>query len=262
MLRKLLKHEFVSVGRIMLPMYAAVLILGFMMGFMIKNSISGFIITSVVGTLYGVMCAVMVVITLVFLIQRFYRNLLGNEGYLMLILPVGIGKHIACKSITASCYAMLSGIVGFLSVLLMGFAYGISSYGGLFRFIEYIRNSAEFHHNTSSLVFIVIEIVILIAIGCMETALKIYASISIGHQWSNHRALGSVLAYIGFGIIEGILASMPGISTFNLQSFNSATDPFASVKIGLAIIVAIVAGLAAIYWLITWLLLSRRLNLQ
>lgn len=39
MLRKLLKHEFVSVGRILLPMYAAVLVLGFLMGFMIHKSL-------------------------------------------------------------------------------------------------------------------------------------------------------------------------------------------------------------------------------
>ncbi len=262
MLRKLLKHEFVSVGRILLPMYAAVLVLGFLMGFMIHKSLSGFIVTSIIGTLYGVMCAVMVVTTLVFLIQRFYKNLLGNEGYLMLTLPVGIGKHIAGKGITASLYAMLSGIVGFLSVVLMGFSYGIYSYGGIFDFIKVIMNSPGLEYSTSSLVLVIIEIVVVLFLACMETALKIYASISVGHQWSNHRALGSVLAYIGFGIIEGVLAKVFGIPTFDASSFISDSDPLYYAKIGLLIVGAIVACLAAIYWLITWLLLSRRLNLQ
>ena len=175
---------------------------------------------------------------------------------------MGIGKHIAGKGITASLYAMLSGIVGFLSVVLMGFSYGIYSYGGISDFIKVIMNSPGLEYSTSSLVLVIIEIVVVFFLACMETALKIYASISVGHQWSNHRALGSVLAYIGFGIIEGVLAKVFGIPTFDASSFISDSDPLYYAKIGLLIVGAIVACLAAIYWLITWLLLSRRLNLQ
>ena len=48
----------------------------------------------------GVMMAAFVV-TAVILIQRFYKNLLGSEGYLMFTLPVTVTQHLLSKTIIA-----------------------------------------------------------------------------------------------------------------------------------------------------------------
>lgn len=41
------------------------------------------------------------VVTAVILIQRFYKNLLGSEGYLMFTLPVTVSQHLFSKTIIA-----------------------------------------------------------------------------------------------------------------------------------------------------------------
>ena len=47
------------------------------------------------------MVAVMIV-TLIIIIQRFYKNLLCDEGYLMNTLPMSVWKNITSKLVVAS----------------------------------------------------------------------------------------------------------------------------------------------------------------
>ena len=42
-----------------------------------------------------------ILLTIYLLVERFYHNLLGNEGYLMFALPVSTSEHIIAKILTA-----------------------------------------------------------------------------------------------------------------------------------------------------------------
>lgn len=44
------------------------------------------------------------IFVLVFIIDRFYKGLLGNEGYLMFTLPVTSTAHIASKALTSMIF--------------------------------------------------------------------------------------------------------------------------------------------------------------
>ena len=81
-----------------------------------QNSTFGFMLPAISSMLYmGVMMAAFVV-TAVILIQRFYKNLLGSEGYLMFTLPVTVTQHLLSKTIIAVVMIALSGIAAFLSI--------------------------------------------------------------------------------------------------------------------------------------------------
>ncbi|WP_297985875.1 hypothetical protein [uncultured Oscillibacter sp.] len=99
MLRKLLKHEFRATGRIMLPVIgillatsvAANLSLRYLLG---SNawffSMLGILLLTAFGfAIFGVF-----IVSFILMIQRFYKNLLQDEGYVMLTLPVSIHQHI------------------------------------------------------------------------------------------------------------------------------------------------------------------------
>ena len=92
----------------------------------------------------------------------------------------------------------------------------------------------------------------------------VYAAIAIGHQWSNHRALGAVLAYVGLSIIEAI-ASIPLQNIFGEDGFywdNWSGTTVHETQIFFLLLIAVVGVMLAIYWFVTWILVKKRLNLQ
>ncbi len=83
-----------------------------------KNASLDFMLPAIGSMLYmGVMMAAFVV-TAVILIQRFYKNLLGSEGYLMFTLPVTVTQHLLSKTIIAVVMIGLSGLSALISIII------------------------------------------------------------------------------------------------------------------------------------------------
>ena len=51
------------------------------------------------------------VLTLIFICERFYKGLLGDEGYLMFTLPASVSAHIGAKTLSALILELLSFLV-------------------------------------------------------------------------------------------------------------------------------------------------------
>ena len=114
---KLLKYEWKACARTCLPLYGVLILMSLISRILYvipKNASLDFMLPAIGSMLYmGVMMAAFVV-TAVILIQRFYKNLLGSEGYLMFTLPVTVSQHLFSKTIIAvvmiglSCSCWLS----------------------------------------------------------------------------------------------------------------------------------------------------------
>ena len=104
MLSKLLKYEFKATGRIYGGLYLAILAAAALLGafFRFPALISDFPF-AVVTIVYLMLCVAIAVITALTIIQRFTRNLLGREGYLMHTLPVTPAQLILPSSSPAWC---------------------------------------------------------------------------------------------------------------------------------------------------------------
>ena len=86
MLGKLMKYEFMATGRTFLPLFAALILVSIVNRLL---SSLGLNVPSAIGTVVSVILMVGVaVVTLLITLQRFRNNLLSNEGYLMMTLPV------------------------------------------------------------------------------------------------------------------------------------------------------------------------------
>jgi len=118
MLGKLLKYEFKATARTLLPLYAALLIISVISNLLLH---SDFQIASVISiTVFGALLMAVFIVTLILMIQRFYRNLLSDEGYLMFTLPVKTNRLIFSKMIVTFVWFLIAGIVGGISGLLLG----------------------------------------------------------------------------------------------------------------------------------------------
>lgn len=256
-----MKYECKAVGRILLPLYGGWIIVAMLMAFTLNTRIAG-----LSSLLYGFFTAAAVVITALILIQRFYKNLLGNEGYFMFALPVTTGKHVMNKIFSASIWTAMGCIAACLTgfVIILG---DTSTVAGIFNELATLFHEIA-NVWSARLLLVIIECIILALIVFAETAAKVYAAIAAGHQWGNHRVLGAIGAYIGFGILEGILVNIVGAlfgdtGFYRLveQGFGAYGD-FASFQFSLLAVALAIGALLAVYWFVTWILLDRKLNLE
>lgn len=129
MLGKLTKYEFKATARIFLPFYLAVFGVTLVNKCFIlindKAELSGiietvFTLVQAIMMLAGiVMIAATLFLTFFMIVQRFYKNLFTDEGYLMHTLPVKAGNHILAKLITSSVWTIASVLVVILAVFLL-----------------------------------------------------------------------------------------------------------------------------------------------
>ena len=266
MLGKLLKYEFRAVGRILLPVYGVYLVSYIIFNYVMFESDAFSLTAKTTSTVFFAMMVTTVsVVTLVLIIQRFYKNLLGDEGYLMFTLPVSTGAHIFNKILCGSAMICFGLVVATISIGIFigtdsGFIYLFNAIGdGLGKAVEEI---GLFH------VLVLILETIVLAVGlCAVIVSKIYAAIAIGHMWTKHRVLGAVGAYIGMSIVESICTDL----LIELGEVSWIKDIFkgyysmsgtAQTETGMLLLIIMVLIPVAIYWFISYKVLDKRLNLQ
>ena len=113
MLGKLLKHEFRAAGRMMLPVWLALLVLGVFTNLATRIMVdSDALALNILGVLIVVLfvfgCVAASVMSIVTMVLRFQRSVLSREGYLTHTLPVSTHSLIWSRMIVAVVYQVLT----------------------------------------------------------------------------------------------------------------------------------------------------------
>ena len=246
-----------AMGRILLPLYLVIIVVSTVMAFSIRMSMSEGArrlmksFAAISSILFVVAIAAAGIAITLLTIQRFYRNLLGSEGYLMFTLPVSTLEHIISKAVSALVWITAGVAAGFGSGLII-----VSIVSDLPEFMREFKMAWDtLTQGEGNLALRIVLTVIMLLAGILESLFKVYASIAVGHQWGNHRVFGAIAAYIGFSVIELILTSRNLFGRF----LNTAQEAGLYWQTG-GFIIAL-AGIA-VYGFITWYLLDHRLNLE
>ena len=97
-------------------------------------------------------------------------------------------------------------------------------------------------------------------------ALKVYASISIGHQVQKHTGLLSLATFVGLCIVESMAGSFVGVKTFEISGGSNieqqVVDTVLYAQQIMLVGIAFTAVVAAIYYVITRLLMKYKLNIE
>lgn len=204
MLGKLIKYEFKATARTLIPLYIALL------SFALINKLfmgsSNNLDSDVFGSIpfiisifaYGCTMAAVFIITFFVIVQRFYKNLLGDEGYLMNTLPVPTWKNIVSKLIVSIIWSTVSGIIAILSIFIMAFSPELLSD------LSYEFNSA-IGYLPKEYYGYAIEFIVYGVVSTIASTLTLYLSISIGHLFNKRRILLSFGAFIIINMIIGAI---------------------------------------------------------
>ncbi len=261
MLGKLMKYELKATSRLLLPLYLILIcitildriILSFNIYNGIMGMISGILIFGFVLTVVSIL-----VVTMILMINRFYKNLLSEEGYLMFTIPVKADQLIVSKLITTIFWTILS-IAAILGSVFLAFA----TPDRMDMVMVSIKESILDFKTTfgGSWVLITVELVILCIVSLIANTLMFYVSIAIGQLFNGHKLVGSFIAYIGiYTAIQIVLLIMVGISVlFNLDDPSSFDGNF-QILFPLSIIV--LAACCIVFYSATNHILNKKLNLE
>ena len=261
---KLLKYEWKACARTCLPLYGVLILMSFVTHLLYgipENNTLSFMLPAISSMLYMCVMVAAFVVTAVILIQRFYKNLLGSEGYLMFTLPVTVTQHLLSKTIIAVVMIALSGLAALIS---MGI-FADQAFGSLF--IGIIKSLAQ---SGNSLLF-GLETFALIVLGVAGTALFVYLCIALGHLASKHRLLMSVVWYFVLSTALQVLLLMVMMGAGNalpqpvinaMKTVFNGITPMGAVHLVLVFgcVVALIGD--AVYFLVTRWILVHKLNLE
>lgn len=213
MLSKLLKYEFKATGRIYGGLYLAILAAAALLGafFRFPALVSDFPI-AVVTIVYLMLCVAIAVITALTIIQRFTRNLLGREGYLMHTLPVTPAQLILSKLISSMVWLLCSILVIALSLGVF-FLCGMLNVNGIFsdwagavRDFRLLADILQRVLNVSGFMLLLTAIEWLATLVC--SILCLYTACMIGHQFKQHFALVGIAAFVGLNVVQNRLVAL------------------------------------------------------
>lgn len=224
MLGKLMKYDMRSGFRKFALIWIGLAALGVINGFTVKYVLDGENQNQLVNFFLGVLPMMLLValyvamgiFVLVFIVERFYKGLLGDEGYLMFTLPVTTSAHIGSKLLTGMIFAILSTLVAIVSGLLLmlvlepvGLHETIRTWSGM---SAYLRDNPL----PAGTGWVMAEFAVYTLVAMAAANLQIYTAISIGHLAKKHRGGFALLAYVGISIAFSII--MNGCMSLLLQS--------------------------------------------
>lgn len=264
MFGKLLKYDFRSMFKQFAFLWPAALALALVNHFTLNGLDSASSVSETTAgfamIIYVAILMAMFIIALVFAIQRFYKGLLGDEGYLMHTLPVRPWQLIGSKLLCAVVTTFLSVVVAILSVLLIvpwtaaDFREILDGFGYLF---------SHWNFQITRAVIGLLEFCLMMMVSFATGYLLIYLSLSIGHLFSKNRVAMSVIAFIALNaVLNTLIARL--LSPF-FRSFSDIINGMGGTAGFHAAMWSAIAGeliLCAVYFAGTEFILRRKLNLE
>ena len=215
MFGKLMKYELRYLIRIFAPMWAAVFALCVMFRVTVGPKLTGnnlylegneALVPAVIGVITVFAIMTMMVVATVVLIQRFYKGMYGDEGYLMFTLPVTTGQLIHSKALSALLMMLGTEVVTMLGIFVMvsfkqlfnGEAMGMT-FAEMWRFFLEMMES-----NGISSGMLALYMFWGMVIGLLVTVTgiyMIYLAISLGQLWKKHPVAGAIIAYYVLNLV-------------------------------------------------------------
>lgn len=230
MLGKLIKYEFKACGRTFFPLYIGILVLAAINGlcnnyniFSIGDNGSslGFSIENVQGILMLVLFALFValfVLTILLTIQRFKKNLLDEEGYLMFTLPVSTKSLILSKYLVAIIFIVLSTLVAVVSFMFIGLFSGNINLNDIASMLalDMFKDIFSAQDLWKFILYIITGLLIMYSMFIFT----VYLAISVGQfpQFNKHRIAAGIIAFF---VINTVLSYIQRL--INNYIFTSGT---------------------------------------
>lgn len=278
MLKQLLKYEFKATKSLYFGLYLALALLSVVLGVSFRQENAWADNTNfgrlevILMVLYLSVIFAIAVLCFVSTVQRFYKNLLGREGYLMHTLPVTETQLILSKLITSMVWVLCSGLVGIVCIT------GMVSIGVLDAEVLGTVNWdwGMLYGELGAKFWLVMFWTILIHLARLaDLILCVYAACMIAHLFQKYGMVSGILAFIGLNVVENQIDKLLGTNLFvditdrvadvdvtygmtPMQTMNTAFG----AGLGYLFCFVVTSAFAAAYFCLTRWLMKHKLNLE
>ena len=239
MLKKLWKYELKATSRAFGGLYLGIVAAALALGVTLRISMPGeamfHVETSEVSSVgqglavilmlvYMALLVAVLVLTAVTIVERFQKNLLGGEGYLMHTLPVGAKSLILGKLMVSELWSIASVLVIVLSAFLMAaiVLIGTPAFPAELNLAALLAAARQEFGMPLPLMLLgaLIGGVCAAANGILLT----YAACMIGHQVKKHAVPAGILAFIVLFNAQNILTALLGFDSVRLVEVNTTSN--------------------------------------
>lgn len=271
MLGKLIKHEFKTTSKMILPLYLIIVVLTVFARITMQNMLANdnsfgdsvgmeiFSVLSIMAYILGLFA--ICVATFIYIIMRFYKNLFSNEGYLMHTLPVNSWQLLSSKVIVSFVWQLLE-------VLLIGFSIFcilacqesfdavsnfLNAYGGFDAFIYYATGMSVGGFWCYVIFFGILSI--------LSGILMPYVSICIGQLWQKHKLAGAFLAYFVIMFVMQIISGIyTSFVTTDASSMETASFVFSFSLYNFSAILSLIS--VVVFFFLSGYIMKKKINLD
>lgn len=281
MVGKLLKHELKYYLRILTPVYvilAVIALLGRVVLFFEQDDPVYYLTFGSSVAMFVLACFAALLLTTVFYVVRFYKNMFRGEGYLTMTLPATPAQHLFVKLLAAWLAELATlGWVLLCSCLLLVGPW----------LVEIVKAAAYIYNKTAQVIgahlfFYILEYILVIMISMLPAIMTYYFCMCVGQLVRKNRILVSVGVYYGLYVLQQIAGTVFSVA---FTIFTASIPPEKMEQFGevlgqwilklvennmifyvphVMILVTMIWPLlvAAFYFLVCRVILSRKLNLE
>ena len=264
MLGKLLKYELKATSRVFIPLYIAILVVSIVNGLSLNLEI--FNIQGLATIILMCLFISLFVITIVVTIQRFNKNLLKDEGYLMFTLPVSSKYLVLSKYLTSLIWTFLSFVVAFLSFTIIfmiptykyfDFSYFINEFNLLFSNMLNLNILGQF-----------LKIILLMIISYTIFIFNVYLALSVGQLpiFNRYRNISSFIGFLVINLLISYVQNIVDNAFVNIEAIDNINYAINSVTSivskGLNIAIVINLIIILVLFFATTYILDKKLNLE
>lgn len=272
MLGKLLKYDFLAVGKKLFPIYAALFIsvIGLNINVYIYRGGEFGLIGGIFAFLFTLSVMAVAIGTIVVLIRHFYVSLFTDQGYFTFVIPAGEGTQLVSKLLNGAIYSAISAIVIFFaSIFTATNSVTFDTLGEIIKGFGQILDALNSVGLSYGYVWFVIISYIFGALFFGQ--IMVYFCIILGQMWGKHRVLGAVLVGIGLYIINILIFSSLAIGNvaplMELNEYNILTAEglnigirFGTAMVNYSIIVSAIQAVVA--YVLSWFILKKHTNIE
>ena len=207
---------------------------------------------------YVVAITAVFIVAFILMLQRFYKNLLGDEGYIMFTLPASVHQHVWSKLIVSAVWFIATGVVA---------AFNVSFLTDLASVFPKLFQQMTAYYAVNGTVF-ALELLALMLAACMSFSLQFYAALAAGHSFANHKMALSVAFFFVFqfvvqmaGAIVLVLLDEGPLHQF-LLTLDFQLTGVAAVHFTMVALLLLTVLYGAIFYIVTTITLKKRLNLE
>lgn len=220
-------------------------------------------LATVMAVMYVMVIIAAFVITLIVIIQRFYKNLLTDEGYLMFTLPVKAHSHITSKGIVAFVWYLASFVVCALSIFILVVDQNVID--GLSQFFT-VELPRYFQLAGGDGIAILFEVLALFLLSFVSGILMIYCSIALGSLFHNHKILGAFGMYLAINFVMQIIGTVGILVVFASSNDTALWSTMDSIRlvstVVLPLCIAYYAVFSVVFYWVTNFIFKKKLNLE